>query len=106
MQFTVSGGGGENEPKLKTVITRKRLKITLSIWHSSLLNRARRTDWNRFRDARMKYKGVIVCKGRNLDREKYGVKGNGGKPSQGIAGTEGNMERTNGKGESSKKIPQ
>jgi len=41
----------------------------------------------------------IVYKGRNLNREKYGVKGNGEKPSQVIAGTGGNMEGTNGKGE-------
>ena len=49
----------------------------------------------------MKYKGVSG-KGRNLDREKYGVKGNGEKPSQVIAGTIGNTEGTNGKGENGK----
>ena len=37
----------------------------------------------------------LVCKGRNLDREKYGVKGNGENPSQIIAETGGNMEGTN-----------
>jgi len=39
----------------------------------------------------------LVCKGRNLDREKYGVKGNGEKPSQvwdSFSGTGSGPEKT------------
>jgi len=49
----------------------------------------------------MKYKGV-TGKGSEFGPGKYGVKGNGGKLSPVIAGTGGNMDGTNGKGESGK----
>ena len=52
----------ENEAKLQTATTRNGYSYGyLSIWYSiTLLNRVRGFDWNRFRDARMKYRAVIM----------------------------------------------